>query len=95
MTKTFDPWDWLGITCGGYFPRIDEQIIGVLDTLERTGAVGHVDDMTDFICTLLCNTDAFVFDEKPNELMFVGDDMFPTLAELLYAWRVWCAEVYG
>lgn len=94
----FDPWDWLGVHCGGYFCYVDQDIIGVLQNLrdgEPTDAHLVSSVLHDLVCTLLCNTDAFAFDDDPTQLRFVGDDRFQTLDQLIEAWDTWYGEHYG
>ena len=94
MTQTpFDPWDWLGVHCGGWFRDVDNEIIEFLTTL------GSDEDhpttpYAQLICTLLCNTDAFEFDDDPTQLRFVGDERFQTLEQLIDAWDSWYGEHY-
>lgn len=103
MSKTpFDPWDWLGVHCGGFLIETDDCIREVLETLLETGEVvsllrrdvtGRV--LTQLICTLLCNTDAFEFEDNPTQMRFVGDERFKTLDALIDAWDDWYEEHYG
>lgn len=102
MTKApFDPWDWLGVCCGGFFPDVDSAILMLLEALRA----GELDERYDYappahieyrqlICTLLCNTDAFEFDDDPTQLRFVGDERFETLDALIDAWDQWYGEHY-
>lgn len=103
MTTTkFDPWDWLGVHCGGYFCHVDSAIMYVLEAL-RDGDLPYIFEhvpqtyieFRQLICTLLCNTDAFAFDGDPTQLRFVGDERFKTLDELIEAWDAWYGEHYG
>lgn len=98
----FDPWDWLGVHCGGYFAELDSALINVLECIRDD----ELDSVFDYgpptnreyrqlICTLLCNTDAFAFDDDPTQLRFVGDDRFQTLDQLVEAWDTWYGEHYG
>lgn len=98
MTKApFDPWDWLGVCCGGWFAELDQDIIGVLQNLrdgEESDAHLFSKLYHQLICTLLCNTDAFEFDDDPTQLRFVGDERFETLDALTDAWDFWYGEHY-
>lgn len=98
----FDPWDWLGVHCGGFHRDVDSAILMLLEALRN----GELDERFDWqppthieyrqlICTLLCNTDAFAFDDDPMQLRFVGDDRFQTLDQLIKAWDTWYGEHYG
>ena len=96
MTK-FDPWDWLGIECGGFHKNVDAYILAMLEDLQADGEIrskGH-DSLEELICTFLCNTDAFEFDGDPIQLRWVGDDRFKTLDELIEAWDLWYEGHYN
>ncbi len=93
MTK-FDPWDWLGIDCGGFDSALDSLIIGVMEDL-RDGIDRRYSAVRSLICCFLCNTDAFEFDDDPTNLRFVGDDRFKTLDDLIDAWDEWYEERHG
>jgi hypothetical protein len=100
----FDPWDWLGVHCGGYFDSLDWEIVTLLTYL-RDGDLQILFECEpptrieyrQLICTLLCNTDAFEFEFEgdPTNLRFVGDDRFKTLQELIDAWSAWAKERYS
>lgn len=99
MTKApFDPWDWLGVCCGGFFVNIDCYILAFLEELneDRTVALERRQNsnLFDLVATLLCNTDAFEFDDDPTQLRFVGDERFETLDALIDAWDQWYGEHY-
>lgn len=100
-TTPFDPWDWLGVHCGGYFPRMDMYILAFLEELVEDGfdAIARREPSYNIqfqlICTLLCNTDAFEFDTDPSQLRWVGDDRFQTLDQLIDAWDAWYEERYS
>lgn len=98
MTTKFDPWDWLGVHCGGFFRTMDDYILAFLEELNDYGAEAidrrQNSNLFDLVCTLLCNTDAFEFDGDPTQLRFVGDDRFKTLQDLIDAWDQWYEEHY-
>lgn len=99
MTSKFDPWDWLGVHCGGFFRTVDDYILAFLEELNDYG-VDAIDrrqnsNLFDLVATLLCNTDAFEFDDEPTQLRFVGDDRFKTLQDLIDAWDAWYGEHYS
>lgn len=98
MTTKFDPWDWLGVHCGGFHPFVDDYILAFLIELNEYGSEAMVrrqnSNLFDLVATLLCNTDAFTFDENPSFLRFVGDDRFKTLPDLIDAWDAWYGEHY-
>ncbi len=96
----FDPWDWLGVHCGGWFDNLDIYILAFLEELRdgepdaierREPAYNHLFQL---VATLLCNTDAFEFDGDPTQLRFVGDEQFKTLDALIDAWDQWYGEHY-
>lgn len=99
MTKApFDPWDWLGVCTGGFFSELDGMILLFLELL-RDGQEPSVDsdwNRTNYqlVATLLCNTDAFEFDDDPMQLRFVGDERFTALDALIDAWDSWYVEHY-
>ena len=94
----FDPWDWLGVECGGFFRDLDGLILLFLELMRDGEDVCNSGDWNrsnhQMISTLLCNTDAFEFDGDPTQLRFVGDDRFKTLDQLIDAWDDWYAEHY-
>lgn len=101
MTNTpFDPWDWLGVHCGGWFQDVDSYIIalleelrdGVCDVFQNPAAQPNLEFQ--IVATLLCNTDAFEFDDNPTQLRFVGDERFKTLDQLIDAWDQWYGGHY-
>jgi len=95
----FDPWDWLGVHCGGFHKYVDLYILAFLEELQEYGAeaMDRREDSNLFalVATLLCNTDAFEFDDDPTQLRFVGDERFQTLDQLIDAWDAWYGEHYG
>ena len=96
----FDPWDWLGVHCGGYFSEVDESLLAFLKSLKRNKLrTTHHDKVIrsyfQLVATLLCNTDAFEFDTDPTQLRWVGDDRFETLDQLIEAWDAWYRERYS
>jgi hypothetical protein len=97
----FDPWDWLGVHCGGYFEKLDLEIICFLVRLNQSPVPPSCDPNFkgtpgQLLCaTLLCNTDAFEFEGDPTNLRFVGDERFSTLQELIDAWSAWAQKRYG
>lgn len=98
MTK-FDPWDWLGVDTGGFNKQLDLDILTLLECLNdgiECNAVenGISSGFVDLACTLLCNTDAFEFDDTPTQLRWVGDDRFDTLDQLIDAWDKWYGNHY-
>lgn len=94
----FDPWDWLGVHCGGFFEELDSTIVHHLEDIRDGSDETDLDQcdpvMKQLICTLLCNTDAFEFDDDPTQLRFVGDERFKTLDALIDAWDTWYGEHY-
>ena len=98
MTK-FDPWDWLGIECGGFFRSVDDYILAFLEELNDYGMEAidrrQNSNLFDLVATFLCNTDAFEFDGDPIQLRWVGDDRFKTLDELIEAWNLWYEGHYN
>ena len=100
MTQTpFDPWDWLGVHCGGFDRYVDNDIITILQCLKEgiePSAVDHgiSDAFVSLVSTFLCNTDAFEFDDNPTQLRFVGDERFQTLDQLIDAWDQWYGSHY-
>ena len=98
-TTEFDPWDWLGVQCGGYHKFIDLYIIAFLEELRddpEDARLRRADsNLFCLVATFLCNTDAFAFDGDPTQLRFVGDERFATLDALIEAWDAWYGEYYG
>jgi len=102
MTATpFDPWDWLGVHCGGWFRDVDSAVLMILEAVRDGDLPERFDceppthiEYRQIICTLLCNTDAFEFDDDPTQLRFVGDERFQTLDQLIEAWENWYGEHY-
>lgn len=94
----FDPWDWLGVHCGGFHKYVDLYIVAMLEELhedpESCALRRRDSNLNSLICTLLCNTDAFEFDDDPTQLRFVGDERFQTLDQLIDAWDTWYGEHY-
>lgn len=102
MTKApFDPWDWLGVHCGGFHRDVDSAILYSLESIRDNELAEVFENQTpivieyrQLICTLLCNTDAFEFTDDPTQLRFVGDERFQTLDQLVDAWDDWYGEHY-
>lgn len=94
-TTQFDPWDWLGVHCGGYFKCLDRYVMRILKETRDIGRPNIITNGDTLVCTLLCNTDAFEFDGDPTQLRWVGDERFKTLGELIEAWEGWYRERYG
>lgn len=99
--KKFDPWSWLGVECGGFHSDVDSAILMILEAVRDGDLVGYFECETptrieyrQLICTLLCNTDAFEFDDDPTQLRFVGDERFKTLDDLISAWDDWYGSHY-
>lgn len=93
-TVPFDPWDWLGVHCGGFDKYLDNDIITIIQCMKEgiepsTVDNGISDAFIFLVKTLLCNTDAFEFDDDPTQLRFVGDERFRTLDALIEAWDAW------
>ena len=97
MTKApFDPWDWLGVCWGGFIQDLDCDMIAILEGL-RDGDGEDPRALNTFgmlARTLLCNTDAFEFDDDPTQLRFVGDERFSSLDQLIDSWDTWYGEHY-
>ena len=96
-TTQFDPWDWLGIHCGGYFADVEVGAIEMLKSI-RDGKNPKVEFHgrgNKLFLSLLCNTDAFEFDTDPTQLRWVGDDRFETLDQLIDAWDAWYRDRYS
>lgn len=94
VTSKFDPWDWLGVHCGGFDESLDATVLAILEDVAEGKDARHT-VLKSLVCTLLCNTDAFEFDDEPTQLRFVGDDRFKTLQDLIDAWDQWYGEHYG
>lgn len=94
-TTPFDPWDWLGVHCGGYFKTLDNVFIAQLHFIKMGLALKRQSELDKLVCTLLCNTDAFEFDTDPTQLRWIGDDRFQTLDQLIEAWDCWYRERYS
>lgn len=99
MTKApFDPWDWLGVCCGGFHEYVDLYILAFLGELHEYGAEAierrEDSNLYALVATLLCNTDAFEFDDDPTQLRFVGDERFSSLDSLIDCWDQWYGEHY-
>jgi hypothetical protein len=96
LSKKFDPWDWLGVQCGGFHKYVDMHIVAMLEELQEDPESCQLrcrdSKLKSLVCTLLCNTDAFEFDEDPTQLRFVGDDQFKNIGDLIDAWDQWFGE---
>lgn len=89
----FDPWDWLGVCTGGFNSQIDYDVLDLLHNIRDNDFHGTT-EYAFLLCTLLCNTDAFEFDELPTQLRFVGDERFAKLDSLIDAWDDWIDRRY-
>ena len=98
MTQTpFDPWDWLGVHCGGYFQELDRDIIatleGIADPTENDETLEA--PYRNLICTLLCNSDDFNYDGDPSTLTFIGGSSFNTIHDLIDAMKTYYQARWG